>query len=857
MLNQASVRAPLAPASAKTTIIASLFDGASQMPEIFDYLRRVKRLVGATRRRLQDERRINSTFGLRRLLSRQIPTTLLKRLLNPFADADALIAAGQLAEAIDIYRKRLGPIETVSESSLRRKRFPFVALADLLTMNGDLAEADGLYRRVIAIAPETLPAQWGVANLRRRTAEPPPRMWLKIHFFTIVLNGMPFITRQIDEMLKLPFEWHWHIVEGVASLSHDTAWSAANGGRVDPSFHRNGLSNDGTSEYLDTLARMHPNRVTIYRKPAGQLWDGKIEMVRAPLARIDEEALLWQIDVDEFWTASMFARLRDNFRLDPDRTAAYFLCHFFFKNLVVTSANTYGNHLAYEWLRVWRFRPGDQWLSHEPPRLCRQSDDGENWDDLGTLDPFTHGETLRDDLVFRHYAYVLPAQLRFKEVYYGYENALKEWEDLPATGPILLRDHLSWIDDATTVDDGTRYGIAPPALAPDGSLATPAPSTTAASLYHAARSSVSLPQCANILVVKLDNLGDVVLLSPFLRELRRNAPQATITLLVQQQSHELVKFCPYIDHIVPVSLRGTSGHFDCRDGRFRAAYRSGAFDVAIVPRWDSDETGMGVIARKSGARHIIGFGEGVNRHKAIANRGFDKNYTEVLAKISLDHEAVQNLALLRFMNGNVESDRLEAWYSREDDERAEALLAPLAKAPIIAICPGASHPGKMLPTRILADILTPALSGQSLVVLGSAADAERIAPLRAAFGARLLSLCGQTNLRETLAILQRCQAAVTMDAGPAHFAAAVGTPVAVFSMHPRNGDDTQDLAPARFAPWCPDDRKLIIQPDHAWPGCETGCRWRHIQPHCIGNIDTATASEQIRVFLERQRDTSR
>ncbi|HEX3974338.1 MAG TPA: glycosyltransferase family 9 protein, partial [Stellaceae bacterium] len=802
-------------------------------------------------RRFRDEQRINGSFGLRRLLSRRAPIAPLKRLLNPFADADASLAAGRLDDAIDIYQRQLGPIETASEAALRRRRFEYIVLADLLTIGHDLPAAERIYSRILAIAPETLAAQWGIANLRRRTAEPSPPPPLTIHFFTIVLNGMPFIASQIDEMLKLPFEWHWHVVEGVASLSHDTAWSAAKGGRIDASFHRNGLSNDGTSEYLDTLARAHPDRITIYRKPAGIFWDGKIEMVRAPLARIDEECLLWEIDVDEFWTATAYARLRDMFSLNPDRTAAYFICLFFFKNLVVNSANTYGNHLAYEWLRVWRFRPGDRWLSHEPPRLGRRSGDGEGWNDLGALNPFSHGETLRNDLVFRHYAYVLPTQLRFKEIYYGYRNALKEWEDLPATGPVRLRDHLSWIDDDTTADDSLRYGIAPPVLATDGSLTPIFPHPSRATLYRAAQSSVSLAQCTNILVVKLDNLGDVTLLSPFLRELRRNAPQAKITLLVQRPAGALVELCPHVDDVVPVRLHGETGKFDGGDERFLAAYREGAFDLAIVPRWDSDESGAGIVARNSGARHVIGFSEGVNQRKAVTNRGFDNNYTEVLAKISPDHEVIQNLALLRFMNGTVESDRLEAWYSPDDDTRAAALLKPLGDGSIIAICPGASHPGKMLPMSTIAEILAHALSGQSLVVLGSAADAERVAPLRTAFGERVLSLCGQTSLRETLAILRRCRGAITMDAGPAHFAAAVGTPVVVFSMHPRDGDDTQDLAQARFAPWCADDRKLVIQPDHAWPGCETGCRWRHAQPHCIGNIDVAQASEKIRAFIAR------
>ena len=55
---------------------------------------------------------------------------------------------------------------------------------------------------------------------------------------------------------------------------------------------------------LDGLAADHPDRVVLYRQPPGVFWDGKRAMVNAPLANIDEECLLWQIDADELWTAN-------------------------------------------------------------------------------------------------------------------------------------------------------------------------------------------------------------------------------------------------------------------------------------------------------------------------------------------------------------------------------------------------------------------------------------------------------------------------------------------------------------------------------------------------------------------------
>ena len=109
---------------------------------------------------------------------------------------------------------------------------------------------------------------------------------LKIQFFTIVLNGMPFIEEHIETFKKITPQWHWHIIEGVAELKNDTAWSVANGGRIEESFHKYGLSNDGTTEYLDLLKEQYPDRITIYRKPKGDFWNGKIEMVNAPLQRL-------------------------------------------------------------------------------------------------------------------------------------------------------------------------------------------------------------------------------------------------------------------------------------------------------------------------------------------------------------------------------------------------------------------------------------------------------------------------------------------------------------------------------------------------------------------------------------------
>jgi glycosyltransferase involved in cell wall biosynthesis len=287
---------------------------------------------------------------------------------------------------------------------------------------------------------------------------------LPIHFVTIVLNGEPFIRYHIEAFKQLPFKWHWHIVEGVAHLKHDTAWSLQLGGSVTDQIHNQGRSIDGTSEYIDKIARIYPENVTVYRKPEGVFWDGKREMVNEPLiASIHEECLLWQVDADELWTVEQICNARQMFLDNPEKTAAFYWCWYFLgENLVISSRNCYAQNPQQEWLRTWRFKPGAVWAAHEPPTLVEPLPNGE-WRNVASVNPWLHEETEERGLVFQHFAYVIPEQLKFKEQYYGYTNALLQWIALQQQTkfPVLLRQYLGWVQDRTTVDTAESCGVVP------------------------------------------------------------------------------------------------------------------------------------------------------------------------------------------------------------------------------------------------------------------------------------------------------------------------------------------------------------------------------------------------------------
>jgi hypothetical protein len=262
---------------------------------------------------------------------------------------------------------------------------------------------------------------------------------MKIHFFTIVLNGEPFVEHHLKEFAKLTFDWHWHVIEGVADHQGDTAWGKANGGHIPKVYGEDFLSSDGTKEYLNSI--VGHQQVTIYRK-SNSFWNHKTEMVNAPIGNIKEPCLLFQVDVDELWTAEALERTRRMFIDDPARHSAYFYCYYFFgPRKYVTSEDSWGTRGVY-WMRCWRFQPGCSWKSHEP--VCLVNAAGV---DVGRIHPFPMEETRSNGITFQHFAYSTEKDVLFKEHYYGYRNATSKWKALQAKkGPIQVKRFLPWID---------------------------------------------------------------------------------------------------------------------------------------------------------------------------------------------------------------------------------------------------------------------------------------------------------------------------------------------------------------------------------------------------------------------------
>ncbi len=249
---------------------------------------------------------------------------------------------------------------------------------------------------------------------------------MMIHFFTIVLDGFPWITHHLPIFQKLPpdIDWDWTVVEGVAEPVKDTSWCK-------PITPR--LSQDGTHQYLWSLIG-HPR----FRFLWDTSWPGKTAMCNRALSLMKEPGLLWQVDADEIWDWQRITWMVGAFENVPSKTCADFHCRYFVgPNLVVDRIpGTWTNQYDWLWRRVWRFEPGMELVTHEPPVIGGLA-----------VRRFSPNETNAMGIEFDHYAYVTEAQVAFKEQYYGYRGAVEGWRRLQENQqwPAKLREFLPWV----------------------------------------------------------------------------------------------------------------------------------------------------------------------------------------------------------------------------------------------------------------------------------------------------------------------------------------------------------------------------------------------------------------------------
>lgn len=355
---------------------------------------------------------------------------------------------------------------------------------------------------------------------------------------------------------------------------------------------------------------------------------------------------------------------------------------------------------------------------------------------------------------------------------------------------------------------------------------------------------------ADILVLRPDEIGDMVLALPLLRALRLRYPRARLSLVAQGAPGRLAMELGLADEWIP--LKGGRPYLPVLQSAWRAwllarSLRGRRFGLVLFPRWGADFRQAGILAALLPADRKVCFASEASREQAdweCVPKGVWRQRVLSLGAHEADH-ILDFMAALDLAKVDGKARRLSSVSLRR---QAALLLSRRGGGPWLAVAPFARSLRRVWPVERWAALVLDLAAEWRLrpFVLagpGEASEADTLGRLLGK-GTPVFSL----GLRQSAALLSRARLFAGANSAHAHMAAAEGRPCLVINCHPKGAPPWHDNAPERFGPWGVES--LVLGPAvHAWP-CTRGCD--AFVAHCILGLDVKSARDAAVAWRNRR-----
>ena len=269
-----------------------------------------------------------------------------------------------------------------------------------------------------------------------------------------------------------------------------------------------------------------------------------------------------------------------------------------------------------------------------------------------------------------------------------------------------------------------------------------------------------------VLIIRLSSIGDVVLTTPILKELKKKYPDIIIDFLVMENFKDAISGCSYIDNLILFNKKKHDGlkNMIILGKELKLNNYDYIFDLHAKIRSKIIRSAIGCKAYTYKKRSLLK--SILVKTKAIKYRVDDtiiKNYFGAFKVLGLEYSG----------------EDLTFSFEKKDLKKLETFCIEYDNVPMIA--PGASKETKKWTKEGFAELskLLYNKYGKKPILIGSSSEYEMCEEIKKMADGFAINLAGKLTLKESGALLSKAKFLVTNDSGPFHIARGVKCPTFV------------------------------------------------------------------------------
>lgn len=298
----------------------------------------------------------------------------------------------------------------------------------------------------------------------------------------------------------------------------------------------------------------------------------------------------------------------------------------------------------------------------------------------------------------------------------------------------------------------------------------------------------------NILCIRLDNMGDVLMTTPALRALKDGFPERKITLLTSSAGKAVAQFIPTINNVIVFDtpwVKNNGTYSSSKTFEMIELLKRENFDGAIIfTVYSQNPLPAAMLCHLAEIPRVLGYCR-ENPYNLISDWVPEH---EPLAEIK--HEVTRQLDLVGYTGSFTSNNRLQLSLTPEDEKNVSELLKGkgITQGNYIVIHPGASEEKRMFSLDKFSEAVHLLIDrvGLPVVVTGNKEEKKLADEIERYTDNKVVNLAGELDLGGFISLIKKAKVIVSNNTGTVHIAAATQTPVVVLYA----------LTNPQHAPWC-------------------------------------------------------